>query len=109
MQPSFIYIIARLRAIVNKNYSVYNICIKYVAGYLIMIVYDKLWKTMQAKGISQYKLIRTYGISTGQLDRLRKNDNVITYTLNSLCKILDCSLSDIAEYVPDDKNIETDK
>ena len=74
-----------------------------------MIVYDKLWKTMQANGISQYKLIRTYGISTGQLDRLRKNDNVSTYTLNSLCKILDCSLSDIAEYVPDDKNIETDK
>lgn len=70
-----------------------------------MIVYDKLWKTMQLKGISQYKLIRTYGISTGQLDRLRKNDNVSTYTLNSLCRILDCSLSDIAEYVPDDKNI----
>lgn len=74
-----------------------------------MIVYDKLWKTMQTKGVSQYKLIRTYGISTGQLDRLRKNDNVSTYTLNSLCRILDCSLSDIAEYVPDDKNIETDK
>ena len=74
-----------------------------------MIVYDKLWKTMQAKGVSQYKLIRTYGIRTGQLDRLRKNDNVSTYTLNSLCRILDCTLSDIAEYVPDDKNIETDK
>lgn len=74
-----------------------------------MIVYDKLWKTMQLKGVSQYKLIRVYGISTGQLDRLRKNDNVSTYTLNSLCRILDCSLSDIAEYVPDDKNIETDK
>ena len=74
-----------------------------------MIVYDKLWKTMQAKGVSQYKLIHTYGISTGQLDRLRKNDNVSTYTLNSLCRILDCTLSDIAEYVPDDKNIETDK
>ena len=64
---------------------------------------------MQARGVSRYKLIRTYGMSTGQLDRLRKNDNVSTYTLNSLCRILDCTLSDIAEYVPDDKNIETDK
>ena len=73
-----------------------------------MIVYNKLWKTMQAKGISQYKLIRIYGISTGQLDRLRKNDNVSTYTLNSLCKILDCSLSDIAEYIPDDREISSD-
>ena len=109
MQPSLIYIIARLRAIVNKNYSVYNICIKFVTGYLIMIVYNKLWKTMQAKGVSQYKLIRIYGISTGQLDRLRKNDNVSTYTLNSLCKILDCTLSDIAEYVPDNENNKSDK
>ena len=69
-----------------------------------MIVYDKLWKTMQAKGVSQYKLIRTYGISTGQLDRLRKNGSVSTYTLNQLCSILNCDLSEIAEYVADEKD-----
>ena len=63
-----------------------------------MIVYDKLWETLKRKGISQYKLIREYKISTGQLDRLRKNDNVSTYTLNQLCTILDCDLSDIAEF-----------
>lgn len=53
---------------------------------------------MKEKGISQYKLIKDYGVSTGQLDRLRKNGNVSTYTLNALCEILDCKLSDIAEY-----------
>ena len=63
-----------------------------------MIVYDKLWETMKKKGISQYRLIKDYHISNGQLDRLRKNGNVSTYTLNSLCEILDCSLEDIAEY-----------
>ena len=63
-----------------------------------MIVYDKLWETMKEKGISQYKLIKDYGFSTGQLDRLRKNGNVNAYTLNSLCEILNCKLSDIAEY-----------
>lgn len=63
-----------------------------------MIVYDKLWKTLKEKDISQYKLIKTYHISTGQLDRLRKNGNVNTFTLNQLCKILDCKLEDIAEY-----------
>ncbi|MBR2339992.1 MAG: helix-turn-helix transcriptional regulator [Clostridia bacterium] len=63
-----------------------------------MIVYDKLWKTMKEKGISQYKLINEFGISNGQLDRLRKNSNISTYTLNTLCKILDCRLEDIAEY-----------
>lgn len=63
-----------------------------------MIVYDKLWETLKKKNISQYKLIKTYHISTGQLDRLRKNGNVSTYTLNQLCEILGCDLSDIAEY-----------
>ncbi len=53
---------------------------------------------MKSKGISQYKLIKEYKISTGQLDRLRKNENVSTFTLNQLCEILDCSLDEIAEY-----------
>ena len=63
-----------------------------------MIVFDRLWETMKKKGISQYRLIKEYHISTGQLDRLRKNDNVSTYTLNQLCIILKCGLEDIAEY-----------
>lgn len=63
-----------------------------------MIIYDKLWITLKQKGISQYKLIKEYGISSGQLDRLRKNANINTYTLNQLCEILQCELSDIAEF-----------
>ena len=66
-----------------------------------MIVFDKLWKTLKEKNISQYRLIKNYGISTGQLDRLRKNENVRTYTLNQLCNILNCTLNDIAEYLPE--------
>ena len=64
-----------------------------------MIVYDKLWLTMKEKGVSQYKLMKEYHISSGQLDRLRKNGNINTYTLNQLCEILDCKLEDIAEYI----------
>lgn len=57
---------------------------------------------MKEKNISQYKLIKDYKVSTGQLDRLRKNGNVNTYTLDQLCKILDCKLEDIAEYIEDE-------
>lgn len=64
-----------------------------------MIVFDRLWRTMKERNISQYKLIQEYKFSSGQLDRLRKNGNVSTYTLNELCKILHCSLNDIAEFV----------
>ena len=66
-----------------------------------MISFDKLWATLKEKNISQYKLIKEYKVSTGQLDRLRKNGNVNTYTLDQLCKILNCILDDIAEFIDD--------
>ncbi|MCI9596277.1 MAG: helix-turn-helix transcriptional regulator [Firmicutes bacterium] len=63
-----------------------------------MIVFDRLWETMKEKNISQYKLINTYGVSPGQITRLKRNSNINTYTLNRLCKILDCGIEDIMEY-----------
>ena len=66
-----------------------------------MIVFDRLWETMKDRGISQYRLIQEYKVSNGQLDRLRKNGNVSTYTLNQLCKILHCRLDEIAEFIED--------
>jgi len=66
-----------------------------------MIIFDPLWNTLKARQISQYKLIQEHGFSTGQLDRLRKNQNVSTYTLDALCRILSCELSDIAEFRPE--------
>lgn len=68
-----------------------------------MITFEPLWNTLKEKGVSQYKLIKEYKISTGQLDRLRKNGNVSTYTLNQLCKILECKLEDIAIYTDDEE------
>ena len=67
-----------------------------------MIVYDRLWQTMKKRQVSQYKLIQEYGYSPGQLDRLRKNSHVSTYTLNMLCTILHCDIEDIVEYRPDE-------
>ena len=41
-----------------------------------MIVYDRLWTTMKRQGVSQYRLLRKYQFSAGQLDRLRKNEYI---------------------------------
>lgn len=67
-----------------------------------MISYDPLWDTMKKRGISQYKLLKEYHFSAGQLNRLRRNNNVNTYTLNQLCQILNCRLEDVAVYLPDE-------
>lgn len=43
-----------------------------------MIKYDRLWETMQKKGVTQYDLYTHYNINRSQLDRLRHNRNVQT-------------------------------
>lgn len=68
-----------------------------------LIRYDRLWVTMREKGISQYALIKDYGIDKAQLHRLRHNMVVKTIILDRLCKILDCPIEAIIEYVPDEE------
>ena len=72
------------------------------AGTKSMIKYDPLWMTLKAKNISQYRLIKDYGIDNAQLHRLRKNMVIKTITIDTLCRILDCRVEDIMEYVLDD-------
>lgn len=64
-----------------------------------MIRFDKLWITMEKKGVSTYTLREKCGIDSKTVRRLRANENVETKTLDKLCEALDCELSDIAEYV----------
>ena len=70
-------------------------------GYSEMISYAPLWNTMQAKGVTTYTLRFKDSIGGGTMQRLRNNETVSTNTLDMLCKILNCTLPDVAEYVPD--------
>ena len=66
-----------------------------------MIRYDRLWATMEAQGMTQYRLIKHYNFSAGQIGRLKKNMHVSTHTLDTLCTLLGCDISDIIEYIPE--------
>ncbi len=66
-----------------------------------MISFAPLWKTLDKKNISQYQLINTYGVSTGTLDALRKNKSVTLNTIQDLCRILNCTIDDVVEILPD--------
>ena len=63
-----------------------------------MIVYDKLWEAMKARGITKYQLREKYNIEQKTLRRLKNNENIETKTLDRLCDILDCELNEIATY-----------
>ena len=66
-----------------------------------MIVFDRLWQTMEKKGVSTSQLREKCGIDSKTIRRLRSNDNMETKTLNKLCIVLDCKLEDIAEFKKD--------
>ena len=69
-----------------------------------MIRYDNLWKVMREKGVTQYALIKKHRISPGQITRMKRNDSVSTHTIDVFCRILDCSVGDIMEYVKDSES-----
>ena len=67
-----------------------------------MISYDNLWNVMKERGISQYSLIKRYGVSPAQITRMKRNESVSTHTIEMFCKILDCRVEDIMEYIKDE-------
>ena len=71
-----------------------------------MISYNRLWETMEKRKISQYRLIKEFGLSSGQMSRLKKNTYVSTHTLETLCRILDCRIEDVLEVSFEDEEKE---
>ena len=64
-----------------------------------MISYERLWQTMKDKGVTQYALIKTDRISPAQITRLKRNESVSTHTIDTFCRILNCRVEDIMEYI----------
>ncbi|MDD6157854.1 MAG: helix-turn-helix transcriptional regulator [Oscillospiraceae bacterium] len=67
-----------------------------------MISYSNLWETMKKRGVTQYALIHRYKVSPAQITRLKRNESVSTHTIDMFCKILDCTVSEVMEYIRDE-------
>lgn len=65
---------------------------------IAIIDFSPLWKTMEEKGITQYRLLKS-GIDNKTLDSLKKNNNITLLTFEKLCQILDCTPNDIVEFI----------
>ena len=70
-------------------------------GVAALISFENLWKVMQERGVSQYALIKKYNVSPGQITRLKRNESVSTHTIECFCRILNCQVGDIMEYIPE--------
>ena len=66
-----------------------------------MIDYEPFYKTLLKKGITEYHLIYKQGFSANILHRMKKGKTITLNTLDTLCFILDCDISDIIRYTKD--------
>lgn len=73
-----------------------------------MVSYAPLWRTMEKCGATTYTLQVKGGISSSTIRRLKAGDSVSTNTLEALCKILNCTIQDVVEYLPDHNKCESD-
>ncbi len=66
-----------------------------------LISYAPLWRTMARTDATTYTLQVKGQISSSSIRRMKAGDSVSTNTLDALCRILQCDLTDIVEYLPD--------
>lgn len=71
-----------------------------------MISHEPFYKTLAKKDITQYQLLYKHGFSANILHRMKHGKNITLKTLDTLCFILDCPISDIIEYSPDKQKVE---
>ena len=66
-----------------------------------MISFAPLFETMKEKKITSYKLEKL-GFSRATYYSIQKGNSISTNTVNQLCKILKCNVSDIMEFIDEE-------
>lgn len=66
--------------------------------------YNKLWKLMIDKKINKTRLRQEAGITSNAMTNMGKDMPVSVEVLAKICRVLDCTLDDIVDVLPDEKS-----
>lgn len=69
------------------------------------VSYDRLWHILIDKHWSKTKLIKEAKISTNAMAKMGKGQDVRVETLVKICNVLNCTIDDIMEIIPDNNTI----
>ncbi len=67
------------------------------------VSYNKLWKLMIDRKMNKSDLRELTGIGTNTLAKLSKDQQVSMEVLMKICSKLNCDISDICEFVEEEK------
>ena len=68
-----------------------------------MIRYDPFWETLKKKNVTTYTLINKHNISSATIDRMKKGGGISTMKIDDLCRMFECTVSDLIIYIEDEK------
>ena len=64
--------------------------------------YKKLFHLLIEKEMSNSDLQKQAGFSANIITRLKRNEYVKLQTIESICKVFNCKVDDILEFIPDE-------
>ena len=67
-----------------------------------MISYAPLFETLKKNGTSLDKIYRRAVIGGGTRQNIKKGKALLTTTIDILCEYLNCTVSEVIEYIPEE-------
>ena len=65
--------------------------------------YKRLFKLLIDRDMKKKDLAKLADVSSYTITKMSKGENVTTDTLGKICKVLECNVEDIMEFIPDNK------
>jgi len=84
-------------------YYYINSCIVHLWRANTMIIsYNKMWKLLIDKNMKRKDLKEKAEVSQNVMARLSKNQAVTMDTMGKICKVLQCDIGDVMEFIPEE-------
>ncbi|MBR1454633.1 MAG: helix-turn-helix domain-containing protein [Lachnospiraceae bacterium] len=64
-----------------------------------MISYKPFYTTIAKKRVTQYQLVNIFLVPAGTIQRIRENKSITLKSLEQLCKVLNCNISDVVCFI----------
>ena len=80
-----------------------NQSINCLGGTQMAICYDRLFHLMIDKKMSNAQLKEKAGFSANIITRLKRNEYISIESIERICRVMNCGVDDILEFVPEEK------
>lgn len=69
------------------------------------VSFKKYFKLVDERGISYSQMLKEASISGNILTRMRRNEYVLLESIEKICRVLECDITDILEFLPEGESV----